>query len=523
MFSLRQKLILALTLLVVLVLGSAAVFFVKEKEHDVVRDSFYSVRAFAEFTADRVADDYDTYWAQKGYAFFNRDIADILGKTDAIQGLRLYAYDGTILYDSVQESNKAYVGTKRTEKDESILRQIRSKLISVQDNTGVIHFIQRREDGTYQFVDENGKPTSDFDDSIQIRNVVISARDQYAVMYQVTYASLAGRMSDVQKRMIILAAFGVLIGIFFAVLFASKIIQSINVLVDSAAVLAKGDFSHRVDIHSGDELEVLGNSFNAMADEIDHFTKDLVNKERVTKELELAAKIQTEILPKDVPHIPDLDIAAGLIPAEEVGGDCYDFLHVGDRLLFYLGDATGHGVPAGILVSIANALLYYLSHRKALLEIMIEANEVMKAKSANNMFMTMAMMEWDAKKKTLQYVNAGHEPLIVYNAQKGKAEEHRGGGMALGMLPDNSKVIKEITVPFGIGDVLVIYSDGLPECWKDENEIFGMDRLKETIKQCGTMPTALAIRNAILGDIKQFAGSYKQMDDMTIIVVKRKA
>jgi serine phosphatase RsbU (regulator of sigma subunit) len=119
-------------------------------------------------------------------------------------------------------------------------------------------------------------------------------------------------------------------------------------------------------------------------------------------------------------------------------------------------------------------------------------------------------------------VNAGHEPLLIYHAKDKSVEEIRGVGMALGMLPDNSKIVKEMTVNFDVGDTLVMYSDGLPECWKDEKECYGMERLKKLVSDYGTMPSALAIRNGILSEIKQYAGGYKQMDDMTIIVVKRK-
>ena len=138
------------------------------------------------------------------------------------------------------------------------------------------------------------------------------------------------------------------------------------------------------------------------------------------------------------------------------------------------------------------------------------------------MFMTLACLEWNDTKKLLRYVNAGHEPLLIYHAKDKSVEEIRGVGMALGMLPDNSKIVKEMTVNFDVGDTLVMYSDGLPECWKDEKECYGMERLKKLVSDYGTMPSALAIRNGILSEIKQYAGGYKQMDDMTIIVVKRK-
>lgn len=524
MFSLRQKLVIAITLLIVLILGTAAFFFVQEKQNGVVQDAYYTVKSFSEIQTDALVDDYEQYWLQKSTIVFTQHVQDALKKSEVTPAVKIYAYSGELLYDSSVDHDQPYAGAPRLEHDAVILSQIQSKFTSVQTQNGDVYFMKKDSKGAIEFVDRVGKSVPALDPSQKLLNIVASSHDQYAVMYPISYDTLSMRIDDIRNRMIVLALFGVLIGVLFAWIFASRIAGSINVLVGGAAIIAKGDFSYRTDIHTGDELEVLGSAFNTMAEEVGKRTQNLVYQERVTKELELASKIQTEILPRKLPAIPGLDISAGIIPAEEVGGDCYDFLESKDgRLMFYLGDVTGHGVPAGIMVSVANAVMYYLSQKMPILQMMIEANSVIKAKSANNMFMTMAMLEWREKEKILKYVNAGHEPLIVYSAKEKKVDEVVGGGMALGMLPDNSKVLKEMVVGFEVGDCLVIYSDGLPECWKDEKENFGMARLKKAVAQYADLPSALAIRNAILSEIKQFAGTYKQMDDMTIIVMKRKA
>lgn len=523
MISLRQKLIIGLTLLVVLILGTAAVLFVKEKQDGLISDAYTTTFHYTEFTADTIAKNYDLYWLQKGFVFFNREMASLLSKSDVVRSIRIYSYSGELLYDSGTESEKPYSGAKRLSSDTILLSQIQSKLTSIQDEKSSVYFLKKDASGNIAYFDATEKQSVSFDPTIRLKNFSTSVKDQYSIVYELNYDVFNQKLIDIRNRMIALAAFGILIGIIFSIFFSSRIVGPIRQLVDTAAVLSKGDYSGRVTITTGDELEVLGKSFNTMAEEIDKNTRLALYKERVTKELELAAKIQTEILPKKLPNLPSLDISAGIIPAEEVGGDCYDFLEIADRrMIFYLGDATGHGVPAGIMVSVANALFYYLSHRKALMEIMVEANSVIKAKTANNMFMTLACLEWNDGDKTLRYVNAGHEPLLIYHTKDKKAEEVRGGGMALGMLPDNSKILKEMTLNFEIGDTLVMYSDGLPECWKNEKECYGMERLTALVAQHGGLPSSLAIRNAILSDIKQYAGDYKQMDDMTIIVVKRK-
>ncbi len=522
MFSLRQKLVAAITLLIVIILGAAAYFFVQEKESGLVQDSYYSAKTFAEIQTDVLVENYEQYWLQDNSIRFNQEVQNILKKSDIVPSVKIYAFSGELLYNSSTDRD-VYTGKPRIEQDSMMLSQIQSKMISVRTESGSVYFLKQKDTGEVSYVNRAGSPISPLNTSDRLSNIAVSARDQYTVVYTISYDSLSGRIDDIRNRMIGLAVLCILLGILFAWIFASKIAASIQSLVGGAAIIAKGDFSYRTDIHTGDELEVLGSAFNTMAEEVDRRTKNMVYQERVTKELELASKIQTEILPRKLPVIPSLDISAGIIPAEEVGGDCYDFLETHEgKMVFYLGDVTGHGVPAGIMVSVANAIMFYLSQKMPILQAMIEANTVIKAKSANNMFMTLAMLQWDEPAKKLIYVNAGHEPLLVYSAAKKSVDEVVGGGMALGMLPDNSKILKELTVGFEIGDCLVIYSDGLPECWKDEKENFGMGRLKKAVAQYADLPSALAIRNAILSEIKQFAGTYKQMDDMTIIVVKRK-
>lgn len=516
MFSLRYKLVLTITLLIAIVLGSAALLFVRQREQESVRDALTQVQSFARFTSDRVVADYELYWAQKGYVYFNRSIQDILSRSPVITGVDVYQYDGTLLYDSATEHERAYQGAPRIAKDAALVSRITAKVPSLQTEGGDTVFLDSNPDGTVRY-------RTPFDETQRVTSFVFPLRDQYAIVYHVSYDEFTQRFIDTRNRIIALAAFAILLGAFVAFIFSSRITRSINQLVVSAATIAKGDFSHRVEIHTGDELEILGSSFNTMAGELDKSLEEKVYRERVAKELELAAKIQMGILPKTLPNIPSLDIAAGLIPAEEVGGDCYDFLATGDddRTLMYLGDVTGHGVPAGIQVSVANALFYYFSKKFPLKEVLVEVNSVMKAKSPSNMFMTLALLEWGEQKKELRYVNAGHEPLI-HAASNGTVQEFHAGGVALGMIPDIAPQLKEMMVPLAVGDVLVIYSDGLPECWKDEKEIYGMERLKKTIAAAARLPSALAIRNSILADIKQYEGNYKQMDDMTIIVVKRR-
>ena len=245
-------------------------------------------------------------------------------------------------------------------------------------------------------------------------------------------------------------------------------------------------------------------------------------QERKMTELKLASKIQDQLIPDNVPVIDGLDLAARVRPAGEIGGDIYDFLPINDkRLLFYLGDVTGHGIPAGIISSIANALFFGYALEADLKKILVDVNRVMKAKTMPTMFMTLCLMDWDAVTKKFNYASAGHEQLVHFKAATGKSELEPAGGIALGMLPDISKTVTVNEVNFQVGDFLVVYSDGIPEAWKNEKETYGMERLQQIIEKCGQLKTAEEIMNAIIADVDAFRAGYEQMDDITILVIKR--
>ncbi|MFA4891619.1 MAG: PP2C family protein-serine/threonine phosphatase, partial [Candidatus Gracilibacteria bacterium] len=188
------------------------------------------------------------------------------------------------------------------------------------------------------------------------------------------------------------------------------------------------------------------------------------------------------------------------------------------------GDVTGHGIPACIVGAIANSLFYSYSGVKDLKTIVRDVNVVLKKKMMANMFMTTCLLKWEASRSVLSYVNAGHEPILCYSAKSGQVMEGDKGGLALGMIADLGNV-KEVGINMQVGDVVVIYSDGIVEAWKNEKETYGMDRLKKTVltvsKAKKGTATATEIKDAILADVAKFTAGYKQRDDVTLIVVKR--
>ncbi|MBI5152818.1 SpoIIE family protein phosphatase [Candidatus Peregrinibacteria bacterium] len=519
--SLRVKLVAAFVAFVVVLFGLSGVLFVREKTQEMAQTIFMNTAAFSDFTAKPIIDDFELNWLNKNDAYFNKTVVGFLNRNTDIPSIQIASYQGEILYDYKVEKQKRYMGQKRIIQDMTTLSQIQSQYTSARTEDRAL-FLKKTADGNIAFLDSYGKTIDPLKQSEMVDAFVSPVDNKYAVFYYLDYKNVDIAVTNLEKRIAMLGAFGIILGIMLAYVFASRITKPISSITQGAAVLAKGDFTYQVHVKTGDELEVLASAFNTMAKEIEKSTKAMVYKERVSKELELAAKIQKEILPKQIPQNKFLDIAAGLIPAEEIGGDLYDFIPMQDRLLMYIGDVTGHGVPAGLVSSIANALLFTFSNKPSAKDIMVEANRVLKVKTLPNMFMTIGLLDFNEITKKITYVNAGHEPLLYFNAKENKVIPIELKGIALGMFPDISTHLDVKEIEMASGDVLLAYSDGIPEAWKSEKENYGMARLKRVFNDCATMPSSLAIRNAILSDVKEFTAGYKQMDDITLVAVKMK-
>ncbi len=527
MYSIKTKLIAIITLLIVGLFGTAAFLLIREQQKDLTSDVFFRARSFGELTADDIVNNYNLYLEQQGFIYFNREITNIFSKTKNVDLIQIFNYSGELLYDSMQEGSGQYEGPERITENPELLNQIRAQNSSVKTSENRMVYldkVQTNEGYEINYVDQNENPVESIGDLERIDYFVFPVQDEFAVVYHANYSNLDQLVRDATIRTLILAALGVVIGLILIIFVANRITKPLKILTKGAGIIGQGNFKHRIGIKTHDELEILGDAFNKMAIDLEKSTKALVYKERVAKELELAQKIQSDLIPKKLPELKGVDISAGLIPAEEIGGDVYDFLKRDENnTMFYVGDVTGHGVPSGILGSIANAMFYSNVNNPKLKDIMVDVNSVLKAKSLANMFITLCLLNWDEENQTLTYVNGGHEQMLHFNAQTGDVSLLKGGGIALGMFPDIKKMVEEQSAPFGPDDVLVLYSDGIPEAWKNEKENYGMDRFKATLQQYAKLPTATEIRNSILKNVKEFMGDYKQMDDITILVLKRKA
>lgn len=247
---------------------------------------------------------------------------------------------------------------------------------------------------------------------------------------------------------------------------------------------------------------------------------DLLIKERISQELEVASKIQKRILPKKIKHVLGLDIATFFEPAKEIGGDYYDYSILNDKYFsITIADVSGKGVPAAFLMALGRAVLktLELQGEEPCWNIR-RLNKLIYSDITEDMFITMMHTKYNSETKKLTYSNAGHNPLVVFNSQKGIIETHTVKGVAIGFLDDYN--FKQGELEINIGDVVVFYTDGITEAENSNKELFGIERLKDVIEK-NHLLSSEEIKLKILESVNLFKGECEQNDDITLVVIKR--
>lgn len=244
-----------------------------------------------------------------------------------------------------------------------------------------------------------------------------------------------------------------------------------------------------------------------------------IEREKMQKELALASQIQKDFLPKEIPRFAGFDIVGHMIPCYQVGGDYYDFIPIGlDRLGITIADVSGKGVGASLLMASLRASLHAEVHpRYDMQKMAVKLNEFVHRSSAINSFITFFYCEINKDTGEMKYVNAGHNPPLLID-KKGNIKRLESSGLCLGMFPDAEYGIQSISmVP---GDSAILFTDGITESRNKENKEFEEDKLIKFIKK-HAKSSAQELMNEIYADVESFTTGVEQIDDMTLVVIKR--
>jgi sigma-B regulation protein RsbU (phosphoserine phosphatase) len=248
--------------------------------------------------------------------------------------------------------------------------------------------------------------------------------------------------------------------------------------------------------------------------------RETAQRERLNRELEIAREVQEHLFPQRLPTVPGLDYCGQCRPAREVGGDYYDFLELpGDRLGIAIGDVSGKGVGAALMMASLEASLRALALAvRDPADLMARVNNLVHQASAANRYATLFYAEYHQATRRLIYVNAGHNPPLVLRKDGNVCEVERleiGGGV-IGLLPQRYEQGVFAHKP---GDLMVLFTDGISESMNVRDEEWGEERLIELAKTCHGL-TARDGMTRILAAAQAFAGGAPQHDDMTVVMLR---
>lgn len=343
------------------------------------------------------------------------------------------------------------------------------------------------------------------------------------------------RVARNQVYLHIATSLAVLAGLFLLILaavtlisrrVAEKITAPILELEEGARVIGDGNLEHRLQIATGDEIEQLGETFNRMAADLAAHIRELTEttaaKERIQSELKLATDIQASLLPRIFPPFPertDIDLFALMEPAKEVGGDFYDFFFLDeDRICLIIGDVSDKGVPAALYMMVAKTLLKSEAMRDAdPAQVLERVNTILALDNETSMFVTVFCAVLDTATGRLDCGNAGHLPPMIRRQGEAAACHRFEPGFVLGPMPGISYRTEQCSLQ--PGDLFLLYTDGVTEAADPGKNEFGDQRLLDCVNSVSD-PHPEAIIHAIRDEVRCFARSEPQSDDITMLAVR---
>jgi sigma-B regulation protein RsbU (phosphoserine phosphatase) len=247
--------------------------------------------------------------------------------------------------------------------------------------------------------------------------------------------------------------------------------------------------------------------------------RDAIEREKIERELELAAAIQQQILPRSLPEVAGTELAAANLPTRQVGGDYFDLFPLSrGRLGFLVADVSGKGIPAALLVSTVHAAVHLqIDEAKTVAELIERIDRHLQRFSATRKFLTLFFGLLEPDSGLLRYVSAGHNPALIARAD-GSVERVESTGVPIGILPNATW--REETLTLAHGELIAVYTDGLTEAGNDKDEEFGLERLTECVRRGAKTPVQ-KLCDVVLSDVADFASGMPQYDDQTLLVVRR--
>ena len=312
-----------------------------------------------------------------------------------------------------------------------------------------------------------------------------------------------------------------LLAVLLAFVVSRRLSRPIDALVALTRKISNGDLAARIEPSGARELQTLGAAMNRMAEELAQSRDRLTEQQRLQKELEIATRIQTSILPR-APRLPGVEISASMLPADEVGGDYYDILPADGGGWIGIGDVAGHGLTAGLVMMMIQGIVSALIRERpdaAPSELLCALNRVLyeniNERLGQDEHVTLTLLRYEESGK-LSFAGA-HEEMVICRAADGSIERVATPGTWVGAVPDIARNTSDSRLELGAGDLLVLYTDGLIQGMDKNGEQFGLERLSAAVAE-KRHESVDDICAHVIATARAFF--VEQNDDLTLVVLR---
>jgi len=339
---------------------------------------------------------------------------------------------------------------------------------------------------------------------------------------------IADMLNSERRKIIFLTIIGLAFGIGCIYLLSNYFVSPILRIVERVRKFSSGDIETELPLEGVEEFFEITKALNEMMSRLRRDRKNIIERERVAKEIEVAGQIQKTLLPGELPDIPNLEVDTFYRAASRIGGDLYDVFRVDeDNYCFLVADVSGKGIPASLIMSVLRTVIRIQATRESSSHKMLSSvNDYIKSDIPSGIFITIFLAVYNIKTQKMNFVSAGHNPLVHYRKKDGKAVLINPKGVPLG-LPfadenDFGRKLQQKSIDIQPGDKLFIYSDGITETMNKAGHKYGLERLQalfESELSKNNYNSAQKISKRVLEDIDNYCGMATQADDITFITI----
>lgn len=330
------------------------------------------------------------------------------------------------------------------------------------------------------------------------------------------------RIMDLTYNIIYIALVFLGVSVLGSVLLSGVIIKPIRKLSEGAAEIGRGNLDYRIGLNSSDELGKLAYEFNVMTMQLKKGKDIEIEKRIMDEQVDIAKDIQEGLNPMGFYNKKGVEIKGFTRAAKGVGGDYFDYIDINENMVGALiSDVSGKGVPASLVMVMIRTVFVTQTKDKRDVQcahVVRTINDSLSADFAIDKFATLFFMIFDRSKEELSFSNAGHGPLMCFRSSLNSFTVSKLDGVPIGIMDDVE--YRQGKVKLNVGDIVVLYTDGITEMRNEKKDEYGSQRLQRLLKE-NSDKTAEELVNLVVTDVDNFRGNASPHDDMTLLILKR--